>query len=141
MPGSTEFAWPVSVKGVFGPPGRVVLLHNERGEWELPGGRLEPTDTSLAHCLRREIVEELALAVTVIEPALSSWIYQPIPSRSVVIIAFRCELMGEWPDTLTFSSEHDAASLFKVEDVGQIALPDGYRHDIDRANRTTTDRR
>ncbi|MGP3946800.1 hypothetical protein ACTWQK_45600, partial [Streptomyces sp. 6N106] len=34
--------WPVSVKGVaLDAQDRVVLLKNERDEWELPGGRLE----------------------------------------------------------------------------------------------------
>ena len=34
--------FPVSIKGVFVEAGRVVLLENDRDEWELPGGRLEP---------------------------------------------------------------------------------------------------
>ena len=34
--------FPVSIKGVLVEAGRVVLLENERNEWELPGGRLEP---------------------------------------------------------------------------------------------------
>ena len=32
--------FPVSIKGVLVEAGRVVLLENERDEWELPGGRL-----------------------------------------------------------------------------------------------------
>ncbi|MFV2039389.1 MAG: NUDIX domain-containing protein, partial [Acidimicrobiales bacterium] len=51
--------WPVSVKGVLGWGDRYVVLRNERGEWELPGGRLEPSDRSLGGALRREMVEEL----------------------------------------------------------------------------------
>jgi hypothetical protein len=34
-------AFPVSVKGVAVQYGRVLLLENERAEWELPGGKLE----------------------------------------------------------------------------------------------------
>jgi hypothetical protein len=34
-------AFPVSVKGVAVQGGRVLLLQNERNEWELPGGKLE----------------------------------------------------------------------------------------------------
>ena len=36
--------WPVSVKGVLGREGRVVVLRNRREEWELPGGRLDRSD-------------------------------------------------------------------------------------------------
>jgi len=34
--------FPVSIKGVFVEAGGIVLLENDRDEWELPGGRLEP---------------------------------------------------------------------------------------------------
>jgi len=34
--------FPVSVKGVAVQGGKVLLLRNERDEWELPGGKLEP---------------------------------------------------------------------------------------------------
>lgn len=33
--------YPVSIKGVVVRDGRVLLLKNERDEWELPGGRIE----------------------------------------------------------------------------------------------------
>ncbi|MEZ4712624.1 MAG: A/G-specific adenine glycosylase [Caldilineaceae bacterium] len=35
------------------------------GLWEFPGGKLEPTDADLAACLRREIIEELAMEIEV----------------------------------------------------------------------------
>jgi 8-oxo-dGTP pyrophosphatase MutT (NUDIX family) len=34
-------AFPVSVKGAAVQGGKVLLLRNERDEWELPGGKLE----------------------------------------------------------------------------------------------------
>jgi len=33
--------FPVSITGILVEGGGVVLLENERGEWELPGGRVE----------------------------------------------------------------------------------------------------
>ncbi len=52
--------WPVSVKGVVLRGDRVVLCHNDRDEWELPGGRLEDGE-SPEECVVREIAEELGI--------------------------------------------------------------------------------
>ena len=56
--------FPVSIKGVLVEAGRVVLLENERDEWELPGGRLEPGEAPET-CLVREFAEELCAVVEV----------------------------------------------------------------------------
>jgi ADP-ribose pyrophosphatase YjhB (NUDIX family) len=53
--------FPVSVKGVLMDGDTVVLLENERKEWELPGGRLESGEES-PRCLVREF-QELAADV------------------------------------------------------------------------------
>ena len=50
----------VSIKGVLAAPdGRVVLLQNDRDEWELPGGQIELGE-SPAQCLAREIRKSFA---------------------------------------------------------------------------------
>jgi 8-oxo-dGTP pyrophosphatase MutT (NUDIX family) len=46
--------FPVAIKGVVTIDGRICLLFNERDEWELPGGKLEPGESPQT-CLAREI--------------------------------------------------------------------------------------
>jgi 8-oxo-dGTP pyrophosphatase MutT (NUDIX family) len=46
--------FPVSVKGVVVRDGLVLLLRNERDEWELPGGKLDLGEDPAA-CVVREI--------------------------------------------------------------------------------------
>ena len=55
---------PISVKGVLVRRGRVLVLRNGRGEWELPGGRLDDGE-SPEEALAREIREETGLTATV----------------------------------------------------------------------------
>ena len=57
-------ALPISVKGVILREGRVLLLENERAEWDLPGGRPRPAEDDRA-ALAREVQEETGLEVEV----------------------------------------------------------------------------
>ncbi|MGI9602178.1 MAG: NUDIX domain-containing protein [Acidimicrobiales bacterium] len=123
-------SWTISVKGVLQWGGQVVLLHNERGEWELPGGQVEPTDPTPEAALARELAEELGIRAEVGE-LLCAYRYDPLPDRPVLIVAYRCD--AERPDVLWHSNEHDRVGLFDVDQLHEIALPDGYRQAIERA--------
>jgi 8-oxo-dGTP pyrophosphatase MutT (NUDIX family) len=120
--------FPVSVKGVVLRAGRVILLKNERDEWELPGGRLEIDETPEG-CVVREITEELGLAVAV-GPLLDCWIYEPLATRRVLIVAYGCTLVGD--ATARLSREHAALAWFDAGALDGIALPAGYRRAIAR---------
>ena len=80
--------FPVSVKGVIIRGGKVILLRNERDEWELPGGKLELSE-SPERCLAREIAEELRLEV-VPESVLNPWIYTIVPGVNALILTYGC---------------------------------------------------
>ncbi|MGI9048751.1 MAG: NUDIX domain-containing protein [Rubrobacteraceae bacterium] len=69
---------------------RVVLLRNERGEWELPGGKLEP-DESPEECVAREILEELNLRVEV-GPLLNAWLYEVLEGVRVFVVTYGCHV-------------------------------------------------
>jgi hypothetical protein len=61
--GEARRTFPVSVKGVAVQVGKVLLLENERAEWELPDGKLELGEDP-ADCVIREIGEEAGWKVT-----------------------------------------------------------------------------
>ncbi|RON58494.1 NUDIX hydrolase [Pseudomonas frederiksbergensis] len=121
--------FPVSIKGVLqSPEGLIVLMLNERDEWELPGGRIELGETA-ADCLAREISEELDVEVEVGEP-LDSYLFEVIPGKHVFISTYRCQLLGGFVPKV--SHEHKEIGLFDPEDL-PANLPRGYRDSIGKA--------
>jgi len=75
---------PISIKGVLIEDSKVVLLENERGERELPGGRPEQGEQP-SISLIREFAEELGTEIEV-GPIIGCWNFEVLPSRYVMIV-------------------------------------------------------
>lgn len=119
--------FPVSVKGVLLSPNReVVLLMNEREEWELPGGRIELGESS-TECLAREIREELNIDVKVSSP-IDTYLFEVIPGKHVFIATYACALSGGFQPKI--SHEHKKLGLFALDKLPKN-LPVGYRLSIE----------
>lgn len=119
-------AFPISVKGVCVQGGKVLLLHNERDEWELPGGKLELGEDPPS-CLAREISEETGWPVAV-GPILDSWQYHIRDGVDVVIVTYGCHVSTDAPPQV--SDEHKEAGLFSESEVANLRMPQGYRRSI-----------
>jgi 8-oxo-dGTP pyrophosphatase MutT (NUDIX family) len=122
----TVRAFPVSVKGVLIRDGRVLLLKNEREEWELPGGKLGLGEEPPA-CVAREIAEETGLPVAT-GPILDAWQYHIREGRDVLIVTYGCHPEGNQSPTL--SNEHKEIGFFTQAEVGDLNMPAGYKHSI-----------
>jgi mutator protein MutT len=120
------YQFPVSVKGVVIRAGKVILLRNERDEWELPGGKLELGE-SPEQCLVREIGEELRLEIEP-ESILDSWVYTIVPGVHVVVLAYGCVETGSGEAIL--SGEHKEMRWFPLADVDALRMPDGYKRSV-----------
>ncbi len=128
---------PASIKAVLvqaiNGTAKVLLLRNERNEWELPGGRPELGETPEA-CLVREVCEETGLAIKV-GPCIHQGtllIFPPHVCRaaSVAIYSYGCRL--EKPKNshlpVTVSSEHTNAGWIPVADISVLNdLPEVYK--------------
>ena len=122
--------FPVSIKAVlFTDSGEVVLLRNDRDEWELPGGRLDPGE-SPEQCLVREIAEELGVAARV-EAILDSYVFEVIQGRHVFIVTYACAVVGAFSPRV--SHEHLQWAVFSPGALPDN-LPGGYRQSIQAAS-------
>ncbi len=119
-------AFPVSVKGVAVQDGKVLLLENERDEWELPGGKLELSE-DLGDCVVREIAEERGWQVTA-GPLLDCWQYHIGAGQDVLIVTYGCHVLSPGPPVV--SHEHKRAGLFAPAGIPELAMPEGYKRSI-----------
>ena len=122
------YRFPVSVKGVVIRRGRVILLKNERNEWELPGGKLE-LDEAPAACVVREIAEELQLRVEATK-LVDAWVYTIEPGVHVVILTYGCTELGE--NDAVLSDEHQRLAWFAIDELDSLDMPAGYKASIRR---------
>ncbi|TAJ96228.1 MAG: NUDIX hydrolase [Reyranella sp.] len=118
--------YPTSIKGVVLHQGRVLLLLNDRGEWDLPGGRPDASEDHRA-ALVREVREETGLAVEV-GALVDEHLFEVLPQRFVRIVAYVCRLQTE--GAIALSHEHHEASWVDLAALGERTagrpLPAGY---------------
>ena len=119
-------SYPLSIKGVVVHGGRVLLLLNERDEWDLPGGRPDSGEDHRA-ALVREVHEETGLAVEV-GALVDEHLFEVLPQRFVRIVAFACTLRTE--GAVALSHEHREACWVELTALGERVagrpLPSGY---------------
>ena len=118
--------FPVSIKGVLLVDNdKAVLAMNDRGEWELPGGRIEVGEDPET-CVQREFEEELGVKVFA-EELIDSYLFEVIPGKHVFIVTYGCKLQGPFEPRL--SHEHVELRTFAVDSL-PTRLPSGYRTSI-----------
>lgn len=123
---NTPPRFPVSIKGVVFHRGRVVLLKNNRNEWELPGGKLELGETPEG-CVVREIREELGLDV-ILGPILDTWLYHIYDGIDVFIATYGCQ--SDSRQNVVHSNEHKEVGFFSLDELEALTMPDGYKRSI-----------
>jgi len=130
MTDMTPYQMPVSAKGIVFENGSVWLRKNERGEWELPGGKIEegeqPSDT-----VKRELKEELGFDVEV-GRIVQAWMYIPQRSgderRGVLVLSYRCVLVAKTGD-FEVNGEAGVAEFgsFSFDEVKELKMPQFYK--------------
>ena len=122
-----SYWYPVSVKGICTIDKKVILLKNERDEWDLPGGKLSYNE-SFNDCLLREIQEELGISCKVSNLVTTTQVHVK-KMINVVVIIFKCDIDAQKSD-LIISSEHSEIGHFELEEIMQINIIPQYRDAI-----------
>ena len=120
--------YPISIKGIVKIDEKIILLKNERNEWELPGGKLEEAETA-EQCVVREIKEELNLDVT-IEKIVDVWLYNIHNKVKVLIVTYQCKLKNPSSTEIKISHEHKEVALFSLQEIELLNMPEGYKDSI-----------
>jgi 8-oxo-dGTP pyrophosphatase MutT (NUDIX family) len=132
---------PISVKGIIFEDGKVWLRHNERNEWELPGGKLDegeqPEETVV-----REMREELGFETKVVD-IIQSHTYiikkSSDESHGVLVVSYLCKLIKK---TSKFENIGEAGiakfKQFSLDEMKSLNMPDFYKDAINKAQAVLT---
>lgn len=109
----------ISVKGVISDENRILLLKNERNEWDFPGGKLDKNDT-IKETLIREVKEELNLDI-IINDLIHLENYT-VNGINVLIIIYNVSINSS--DFIKLSYEHTNFNFFKRDMVKKLKKPE-----------------
>jgi len=121
---------PVSVKVALRNGDRWILIKNHRGDWELPGGRVDPDDSSLEATALRECREELGVEIY-LGGLVDAYLFEVVPGRRVTIVCFAGEVSSD--AKIELSDEHHELGMFTLSEIGSLWFPEGYRRSIELA--------
>lgn len=123
--------FPISIKGIIFINNKIVLLKNERDEWELPGGKLE-SDEIAEDCVIREIKEELNIDCE-IDYLIDVWMYNILNKVNVFIVTYLCKNLEFNIDKIRISNEHKEVGFFSIQDIDNLKMPNGYKNSIKKS--------
>ena len=90
-----SYSVPISAKGIVFDEGKVWLRKNERNEWEIPGGKVDPGEQP-HETVVRELKEELGFDVRV-KRIVQAWMHtikvSLDESKGVLVVSYVCELL------------------------------------------------
>lgn len=129
----TPYLVPVSVKGIVFDDDTVWLRSNERGEWELPGGKIDPGEQPTETVIR-EMREELGYEVTV-NDLISAHMYTIEKSidenYGVLVLMYKCDINSR-SGIFEFDGEAGKAEFkaFPLSEIHSLNMPSFYKEAI-----------
>jgi 8-oxo-dGTP pyrophosphatase MutT (NUDIX family) len=121
---------PISCKGIVIEDGKVWLRKNERDEWELPGGKLDPGEQP-EDTVKREMLEELGVEVAVGRP-VSNYLYtikvSSDENRGVLVTNYACKFVKRVGDVEHVGEAgHAEFKTFTPNEIDELNMPGFYK--------------
>ena len=107
----------VSVKGLFFKDRKLMMIQEDNGTWELPGGRIQKGEDMIKE-LKREVLEETGLECQVLD-SRPAFVYSAVNSldEGRVMVFYKINL-----DNLNFKSTNECIGIdfFTKEEIKQL---------------------
>lgn len=115
----------VGLKAFLEKEGELLVLQDNDGFWELPGGKIKKSE-DVEPAFRREVAEELGSSVEFsVQGIVHSWIRKPDPNKDFVLflVGLKCTYeRGE----IMLSKEHEDFKWINEEDIDGLRFENTY---------------
>ncbi len=123
---------PVSAKAVIISKGKVLLLKQPNGRWDLPGGKLDENE-GIVDGLIREVEEETGIKVWPMKYLISQT-RRVKKSKELLIVTFLCSTLNPIRRKhIQLSSEHKKFTFIEIPEALELHMPKRHKEAIKAA--------
>lgn len=123
-------AWPVNLQGILLRGHQVLLVKNDRQQWELPGGRADEEE-SLEKALARQCHKQTGLTVQV-GTITAVDLFRPSMDKPQVLLLFYPLSEADATQVITLSDPYVAYLWASLDDLSNLGVPDIYGQAVSR---------
>jgi len=119
--------FPVSVKSILIDDQRVLLIKNERDEWDLPGGKIEK-NYNVIETLIKEVKEELNITIdnyNILQ--VQKYLFR---KQEIIVVTYFSEITNEDPIILSF--ENIDYQFFSYDKLNELKLTPWAKDSLDK---------
>jgi 8-oxo-dGTP pyrophosphatase MutT (NUDIX family) len=119
--------FPVSVKSILIDDQRVLLIKNERDEWDLPGGKIEK-NYNVIETLIKEVKEELNITIdnyNILQ--VQKYLFR---KQEIIVVTYFSEITNEDPIILSF--ENIDYQFFSYDKLNELKLTPWAKGSLDK---------